>query len=111
MKRVVIIAAKRTPFGRFRGALAAFSPVDMAVAASEAAIGNLDRSLIDQVILGTVLAAGQGMNVARQVGVRLNLPLRVPAWSLNMMCGWPASGTRRGQCDSRRRCQGHSCGR
>jgi len=87
MKRVVMVSAKRTPFGRFRGGLAAYSPVDMAVAAGDAAIGTIDRSLVDQVILGTVLAAGQGMNVARQVGVKLNLPLSVPAWSLNMMCG------------------------
>ena len=36
MKRVVIVAAKRTPFGRFRGVLAAYSPVDLAVAAAEA---------------------------------------------------------------------------
>ncbi|WP_164103872.1 thiolase family protein [Candidatus Laterigemmans baculatus] len=87
MKRVVIVAAKRTPFGRFRGALAGLSAVELAVAASDAMLQAIDRSLIDQVILGNVLSAGQGMNVARQVSVGLGLPLQTPAWSVNMMCG------------------------
>lgn len=87
MNRVVIVDAKRTPFGRFRGALATQSPVDLAVAAAEAMLTPIDRSLVDQVILGNVLSAGQGMNIARQVAVKLQLPLRTPAWSVNMMCG------------------------
>ncbi len=87
MKRVVIVSAKRTPFGRFRGALAEFSPVDLAVIAGDAALEGIDRSLIDQVILGNVLGAGQGMNVARQVAVKLRLPIETPATTVNMMCG------------------------
>lgn len=87
MNRVVIVDAKRTPFGRFRGALATQSAVDLAVTAAEAMLTQIDRSLVDQVILGNVLSAGQGMNVARQVAVKLQLPLRTPAWSVNMMCG------------------------
>lgn len=87
MKRIVIVAAKRTPFGRFRGALAEFSPVELAVIAGEAALQDIDRSRIDQVILGNVLAAGNGMNVARQVAIKLNLPVQTPASTVNMMCG------------------------
>lgn len=87
MKRIVIVSAKRTPFGRFRGALAEFSPVDLAVIAGDAALQDIDRTLIDQVILGNVLSAGQGMNVARQVAVRLSLPIETPATTVNMMCG------------------------
>lgn len=83
---VVIVAAKRTPFGRFLGGLADLNAVDLACAAAEAALQNLDRSLIDSVIIGNVLSAGQGMNLARQVGVRLGLPLEVPAYTVNMMC-------------------------
>ncbi len=64
MKRIIIVAARRTPFGRFRGALAEYSPVQLAVTAGEAALGGIDRSLIDQVILGNVLSAGHGMNIA-----------------------------------------------
>ena len=87
MNQVVIVDAKRTPFGRYRGALAAMSPVDLAVAAADAMLTRIDRSRVDQVILGNVLSAGQGMNIARQVAVKLGLPLRTPAWSINMMCG------------------------
>jgi len=87
MKQVVIVDAKRTPFGRFRGALAALSPVELAVKATDAMLTRIDRSLVDQVILGNVLSAGHGMNVARQVAIKLELPLCTPAWSVNMMCG------------------------
>lgn len=87
MKRVVIVAAKRTPFGRFRGALAELSPVDLAVIAGNAALAGIDRTLIDQVILGNVLAAGHGMNIARQVAIKLALPVATPASTVNMMCG------------------------
>ena len=86
-KRIVIVSARRTPFGRFRGALAEFSPVDLAVIAGDAALEGIDRTLIDQVILGNVLSAGQGMNVARQVAVKLRLPIETPATTVNMMCG------------------------
>lgn len=87
IKRIVIVSAKRTPFGRFRGALAEFSPVDLAVIAGDAVLEGIDRTLIDQVILGNVLSAGQGMNVARQVAVKLRLPIETPATTVNMMCG------------------------
>ncbi len=86
-KRIVIVAAKRTPFGRFRGALAEFMPVDLAVIAGDAVLDGIDRTLVDQVILGNVLNAGQGMNIARQVAVKLKLPLQTPATTVNMMCG------------------------
>ena len=87
MRRVVVVDAKRTPFGRFRGALASCSPVELAVHAAEAMLTRIDRSLVDQVILGNVLGAGHGMNVARQVSVNLGIPIRTPAWTINMMCG------------------------
>ena len=87
MKHIVIVAAKRTPFGRFRGALAELSPVELAVVAGNAALAGIDCTLIDQVILGNVLAAGHGMNVARQVAIKLGLPVETPALTVNMMCG------------------------
>lgn len=86
MTRLVIAAARRTPFGRFRGKLAGMSPVDLATAAGRAVLEGLNPAGIDQVILGNVLSAGQGMNIARQVGVRLGLPMEVPAYTVNMMC-------------------------
>lgn len=87
LKSVVVLAAKRTPIGRFLGGLAEFSAVDLGVAAGEAVLTGIDRQDVDQVILGNVLAAGQGMNVARQVALRLQLPQETPAFSVNLMCG------------------------
>ena len=84
MKHIVIVAAKRTPFGRFRGALAELSPVELAVVAGNAALAGIDCTLIGQVILGNVLAAGHGMNVARQVAIKLGLPVETPAATVNI---------------------------
>lgn len=86
MREVCIVSAKRTPFGRFLGSLSRLSAVDLACHAGEAALGNLDRSSIDQVIVGNILSAGQGMNMARQVGVRLGIPVSATAFTVNMMC-------------------------
>jgi acetyl-CoA C-acetyltransferase len=83
---VYIISAKRTPHGRFLGALSKKTSVELAVAAAKAALDGIDVNLIDQVIVGNVLAAGQGMNVARQIALRLQLPVTVPAFTVNMMC-------------------------
>jgi acetyl-CoA C-acetyltransferase len=85
-REVCIVAARRTPQGSFLGALANCSAVELAVGAGKAAIEGIDNELIDWVILGNVVAAGQGMNVARQVGLRLGLPQTVPAFAVNMMC-------------------------
>lgn len=83
---VVIASAKRTVQGRFLGKLSSLTAVDLAVAAGEATLAGVDRQAIDQVILGNVLSAGQGMNIARQVGLRLGLPQVTPAFTVNMMC-------------------------
>ena len=86
-----LVAARRTPQGRFLGALKEFGPVELACAAAGAALDDLGRpaidAAIDQVIVGNVLGAGHGMNIARQIGVRLGLPVTVPACTVNMMCG------------------------
>lgn len=87
MTEVCIVGARRTPIGRFLGSLSSCSAADMAVHAATAAIEGIPQDRIDQVIVGNVLSAGQGMNVARQIGVRLGLPLSTPAFTVNMMCG------------------------
>ncbi|MDQ3814781.1 MAG: acetyl-CoA C-acyltransferase [Armatimonadota bacterium] len=86
MQPIWIVSAKRTPQGRFLGALAQRSAVELAVAAGQAALAGIDPDLIDTVIVGNVLSAGLGMNVARQVGIRLGLPVSTPAFTVNMMC-------------------------
>lgn len=86
MNDVVVLAAKRTPIGRFLGSLAEVSAVDLAIAAGDAVLADISRADIDQVVIGNVLSAGAGMNVARQIGVGLKLPLATPAFTVNMMC-------------------------
>ncbi len=85
-KPIWIVSAKRTPQGRFLGALAGRSAVELAVAAGKAALADIDLGLIDSVIIGNVLGAGLGMNVARQIGLGLGLPISAPAFTVNMMC-------------------------
>lgn len=86
MNEIVIVAARRTPIGKFLGAFKHDSAVDLACAAGHAALEGIDRGKIDQVIIGNVLGAGLGMNIARQIGLRLELPQTVPAYTVNMMC-------------------------
>jgi acetyl-CoA C-acetyltransferase len=86
MRRVVIVSARRTPQGRFLGALSKRSAVDLACAAGAAALTSIGADAVEQVIVGNVLSAGQGMNIARQIGVRLGVPLTSPAFTVNMMC-------------------------
>ena len=86
MNEVCIVAARRTPFGRFLGSLSRLSAVDLAGHAAEIALADIDRAKIDQVIVGNILGAGLGMNIARQVGVNCGLPISTPAFTVNMMC-------------------------
>lgn len=87
MTPVHLIDAKRSPIGRFGGGLKSLSAADLALAVAEAVVPKSLRPEIGEVILGQVLQAGCGMNVARQVGWRLGLPEAVPAFTVNMACG------------------------
>ena len=86
MPDIAIVAAKRTVFGRFLGKLSSLSAVDLACAAGTAVLGGLDRSHIDQVIIGNVLAAGQGMNIARNISLLAGVPLTAAAATFNRFC-------------------------
>jgi acetyl-CoA C-acetyltransferase len=87
MKPVHIIAAKRSPIGRFGGGLKSLGAADLASAVASAAVAESLCEHIGQVILGQVIQAGSGMNVARQVGLKLGIPQHVPAFTVNMACG------------------------
>lgn len=87
MKPVYIIDAKRTPIGRFGGGLKALTAAELGHALGDAMLPSELRSHIQQVILGQVLQAGSGMNVARQISLKLGLPQEVPAYTVNMACG------------------------
>lgn len=83
---VYIVAAKRTPQGRLLGALSTYSAADLAVHAGAAALEGVSPDIIDRAIVGNVLGAGQKLNIARQVALRLNLLVHVPAFTVNMAC-------------------------
>ncbi len=87
MKPVHIIAAKRSPIGRFGGGLKSLSAADLASFVADAVVTEALREHIGQVILGQVISAGSGMNVARQVGLKIGIPQHVPAFTVNMACG------------------------
>lgn len=86
-RRVVIVGAQRTPIGRFGGRLSAVSPAELGTIAATAALRQISVDAVQSVIVGQVLSAGHGMNVARQIAVRAGVPISVPAYTLNMMCG------------------------
>jgi acetyl-CoA C-acetyltransferase len=88
-ERVMIVAAKRTPFGRFRGGLSGLGPVELAGAAAGAIFGvcSVDRNAISRVVLGQCLPAGHGMNIARRVIPACGLPESATGFVVNMMCG------------------------
>ena len=85
-KAIWIVAAKRTVQGRFLGALAKYSAIDLGIAAGKAALTGLDPAWVDTVVVGNVLSAGLGMNIARQIGIAVGAPVSTPAYTVNMMC-------------------------
>lgn len=84
---MVIVAAKRTPIGSFLGSLKDVSAADLGIAAAKAVLAGVKGEDIADVIVGNVLQAGQGMNVARQIGRGAGLPDAVPGLTVNRMCG------------------------
>lgn len=88
MKRICIVAAKRTPQGRLLGGLSKFSATRLGVAAAQAAMtgAGVDPAAVDLVIVGNVISAGLGQNIARQVAIGAGVPVAVPAYAVNMMC-------------------------
>ncbi len=89
MKKVFIVAAKRTAIGKFGGSLGNMSAPDIAaeVLKNILAETKVNPSEIDEVIVGNILSAGQRQGVARQSAIKAGIPQEVPAYSLNMVCG------------------------
>src|SRR5215213_1639457 len=89
MDNAVILSACRTPIGSFGGVLKDLSAADLGAvvireAIKRAAIKAMD---IGDVIMGCVLQAGAGMNVARQASLKAGVPVEVPAETVNRVCG------------------------
>jgi len=85
----VILSARRTPIGRYLGALADLSATELGrqLAVDLLRNADIDPDLIDQVIVGCALQAGLGMNVARQIAIRAGIPVERPAFTVNQVCG------------------------
>lgn len=89
MNKVYIISAKRTAIGTFQGSLKDLSAVNLAKHLIQSILSDLCITVSDisEVILGNVLGAGQGQNIARQSAIAANLAVEVPAYTLNKVCG------------------------
>ena len=89
MKDVYIIDAVRTAIGNFGGSLSTVSASDLG---KEVVTGILKRNSlagkeIDEVLMGCVLQAGQGQNIARQIAIKSDIPDEKTAMTVNMVCG------------------------
>ena len=84
----VICAGARTPIGRFGGVLAGLSAVELGGRAVRAALGRagVPPEAVEHVVMGHVLQAGQGQITARQAAARAQIPMTVPALTVNKVC-------------------------
>lgn len=89
MEEVVIVAAKRSAIGKFGGQFKGISAVDLGVEVLRETLASidLDPTKVEQVILGNVLSAGLGQNVARQVALKSGLSNESTAVTINQVCG------------------------
>lgn len=89
MRKVYIVAAKRTAIGKLMGGLTALQPGEMGARVIKAVLADagVQPEQVDQVIVGNVLCAGQKQGVARQAAILAGIPAEVPAYGVNMICG------------------------
>lgn len=89
MKNIYVVAAKRTPFGRYRGFFNEQNAVDLGVMALKGTLASakIDPAEIEAVFMGNVISAGLGENMARQVALNSDLPETTVATTINDVCG------------------------
>ncbi len=89
MNDIVIASAARTPVGNFSGALSALSAHEMAIVALKGAFerGGVKPADVDELILGQILATGEGQNPARQAARGCGMPDEKTAFGINQLCG------------------------
>ena len=86
---IVIAGAARTPVGSFGGGLSTLPAHMLGKVAIEAALSRAQVGAgdVSEVILGQILTAGAGQNPARQASIAAGIPVEVPAWGMNQLCG------------------------
>ena len=86
---IVIVGAARTAVGAFNGAFANTPAHELGAAAVKEALSRakVDAAEVDELVMGQVLAAGQGQNPARQAAMAAGIPQERTAWGLNQLCG------------------------
>ncbi|MBV8518315.1 MAG: thiolase family protein [Acidobacteria bacterium] len=86
---IYLIAALRTPIGKFGGGLASLTAAQLGTASANATLARsgIDPHAIDEVIFGNARQAGVGPNVARQIAIKSGLRHEVPAYTVNQACG------------------------
>lgn len=89
MSKVYVVAAKRTAVGSFLGSLSNTSPSEFGAAVVKQLLVDtkVDPKEIDEVISGNILPAGQGQGIGRQVAIKAGLPVEIPGYAINMVCG------------------------
>lgn len=89
MKKAVIVSAKRTAIGSFNGVLSSYSSPQLGSFAIKSVLehSQIDPNIIDEVIMGNVLMAGQGQAPARQAALFAGLPEKAECLTINKMCG------------------------
>ena len=89
MKGIYIVAAKRTPFGRYHGLWAEKSAIDLGELALRETLKsiNLDAEKLDALFMGNVLGAGLGQNMARQIALNTGMSPKSSSVTINEVCG------------------------
>ncbi len=89
MNNVVIVSATRTAVGKFGGSLKDFSPGQLGSVVMKDALkmAKVEQSEVEEVIMGNVLSAGHGQNVARQAAIGAGIPKEIPSFCVNKVCG------------------------
>ena len=89
LRKVVILSAKRTPVGAFQGSISSVPAYQLGTSVIQAVLKEtgIDRGMIDEIIMGNVLSAGQGQAPARQAALGAGLPNSVECLTINKMCG------------------------
>ena len=89
MREVVIVSAVRTAIGSFGGSLKDVPSSELGAIVIKEAVNRagIKVELVEEVVMGNVIQAAQGQNVARQAAVKAGLPVEVPAMTINKVCG------------------------